>query len=265
MASKIVLLTFFIFYSIIRGTQLPQQILLAHEDKEAYPWISINRQTGELSGIDIEFIKLLEKNSGISIKMVPLPWARTLEYMKSGKIDGTFSASYMKERELFGKYPPYKNGVPDEKYAVHFSSYSLYILKGSKVSFKNGNFINLNGIVGTQLGFSITQLISKMNVKVDASTSDPYPILKKLVAGRIEACAIQTERADKILRDNPEFKDIVKLTILEPPFNKKPYFIMLSNDFVKQNPEAASYIWQEIKKINESNEFKNILKNFYNN
>lgn len=55
---------------------------------------------------------------------------------------------------------------------------------------------------------------------------------------------------DSLLKIAPEkFKRIVKVT---PPIKTKPYYLMLSHQFVKKHPQLAEKIWDTIEIIRES-------------
>ena len=57
-----------------------------------------------LEGPAVDLLKLLLSDYGIEIKTVPLPWARVLEYIKSGEIDAVAPIFYNADRARFITY-----------------------------------------------------------------------------------------------------------------------------------------------------------------
>lgn len=263
MKNSIIFIIIFIIFSINSYCLENKKLIFACEDKTGYPWIFFDNFSGKPSGFDIEFLSLLAKKLDIQIEIIPSPWKRTLEKMKEGKIDGTFSASFVADRAKYGIYPPYKDGIPSDIYSIHYSSYSIYKLKTSPVYFNKNKFINLNGLIGAQLGFSIVSDIKKMGYIVDDSTADPDSILKKLISKRVEVALIQSERADYLIKNNPSYLfNITKMDYSEFPFHKKPYYIMLSKKICTENPEFIDKIWKTLLEVKTSHEYFDLIKKY---
>jgi polar amino acid transport system substrate-binding protein len=241
-------------------------ITLGHEDQNAYPWVlkGINGYTG----LDLELIDLLQAKIGIKIKTVGYPWTRALVTMQRGDLDGVFAASYKPERERYGSYP-FKGGKLDGDRRIHTSGYSLYILTGSKLKFDGDKFKNLiSGIgvtdIGVQRSFSIIPSLEKFDVNLNDSSSDPGHILNMLFHNRIAAAAIQAARADQIIAATPLYqKRIIKSETKKKPFHQKPYFIMLSHQFVKRYPEFSEKFWDAVKEVRNSSEYRQRETKFY--
>ncbi len=263
-----IILTFILifFYSSPYAEDQPTQITLGHEDQNAYPWVL--EGIGGYSGLDLELIDLLQDKFGIKIKTVGYPWTRALVTMQRGDIDGVFAASYKPEREKYGCYP-FKGGKLDGDRRIHTSGYSLYILKGSNLKFDGDKFENLvSGIgvtdIGVQRSFSIIPSLEKFDVSLNDSSADPGHILNLLFHKRIAAAAIQADRADQIIAAKPLYqKEIVKYETDKKPFHQKPYFIMLSHQFVKRYPEFSETFWDAVEEVRNSSEYRQRETEFY--
>ena len=244
----------------------PSTITLGHEDENAYPWVLENN--GVYTGLDLELIALLRARIGIEIKTVGYPWTRALVTMQRGELDGVFAASYKPEREKYGRYP-LKGGRLDGDRRIHTSGYSLYILKGSKLRFDGERFENLvsaTGVtdIGVQRSFSIIPSLRRFDVSFNDSSADPAQILNLLSHNRIAAAAIQTDRADQIIAANPLYQTtIVKYPTNRKPFHLKPYFIMLSHQFVKRYPEFSERFWDAVEEVRNSSEYRQRKREFY--
>ena len=58
----------------------------------------------ELVGLDIDVFKAIINQAGYQANYVELPWQRHLRYIKSGKVDIAFGASYTKERASYAYF-----------------------------------------------------------------------------------------------------------------------------------------------------------------
>jgi polar amino acid transport system substrate-binding protein len=241
----------------------PQIITLGHEDKDAFPWVLPDGKGGYV-GIDLETLKLLEKEMKITIKTSALPWRRCLEEMKLGKVDGAFASSYKQEREEFGRYPLDSSGKVDASRMIHMSGYSLYYSKIFPVTFDGKKFAGIKGRVAAQFSFSIVKPLQELGVDVDDSSGDPVDILKKLTLGRVGAAVLQTARAEKIIGEKEEFrKAIAKSDYEKPPFESKPYFLMLSHQLLEKHPKFSERLWNSLKKVVHSKEYQEREAAFY--
>lgn len=256
------IMLFLLFSFIMVAENRPEKLMFAHEDKNAYPWVFYDEGTKTCVGLDIILFEILGKELDIEIEYEKFPWSRCLMEMKTGEVDGVFASSYKKYRLEYGLYPK-KDGSLDEDRRLHESGYSLYVLKDSKIDYIDGEMVNVDKAVGVQRGFSIKDDLEKLGLLVDDGTADPVAQMRKLIYGRVSAVALQSERAEKILL-NKDFKNkIKKLKIDEKCFKEKAYFLMLSKKFVKMYPEFSKQIWDTVKEIRESKEFRIKKSKFY--
>ena len=69
-----------------------------------YPITYINKKTNEASGVGIDILKLVIKNTGLNVKYVPNQWSILLNDFKDHKIDLLPTTYYTKDRAKFGDY-----------------------------------------------------------------------------------------------------------------------------------------------------------------
>lgn len=260
------LFIFFIILSLLSNSE-PLKIKLVHENRNAYPWVVPNEDCTSFSGIDIEFLKLIGEKTGTTIEFSSLPWQRALEEMKQGNIDGIFASSYKKERELYGAYPKTKDNEIDVKRILHTSGYSLYVHIDSKVNFDGKYFYNVDKKIAVQNGFSIVDDLKKFNVELYVvGSANPLSILQMTAYERVSGGALQSDRADNILENNPELMNrIKKISIDDYPFSSKPYFLMFSHQFKEKYPEITELFWKKCEELYNSKEYKKIVSDFYKN
>mgnify|MGYP000238058945 CR=1 FL=1 len=237
-----------------------QAVTLAYEVKSNPPYYLGKRTIDwKKPGITLEVLKRLEKKLNIKIAFERFPWARGLTMVKDSRVDGIFHASFSKERLDIGAYPMNK-GELDLSRQLMTQSYVLYKLKDSKLSWDGKNFEHLKGSIGAVIKYSVVADLKEMNVNVEEVTTQRSN-LRKLLLGRIEGVAGLEAMNDIIIKAYPdEFREVVKVF---PPIKSKPFFLMLSHDFVKENTKLAEAIWDGIRDIRESSEYDEIAKKYY--
>jgi len=204
-------------------------------------------------GVSVELVRLLEKELKLAIEIKRFPWARCLETeLKNGTADGAFIASYKKEREEFGKYPTNADGSVDTSKRVTTLSYSFFKLKNNAWTWDGKTLTGLSGSVGVPGGYSIADDLTKMGATVIANGSTELNF-RNLLAGRLALVATIDEDGDYILK-KPEF--VGKIEKITTPIVSKPYYVMLSKQFVSKNPDLAAKIWNAVATLREKHYLK---------
>ena len=224
------------------------------ENDDSYPWVLKNRP-----GLTILQLQLVEKKVQGKLAIEPLPWRRCLEEIKTGGVDAVFKISYSAARAAeLGVYPMQGDKLDAGKRLLT-DSYSLYRLKGTKVEW-DGKTLKVDGVVGAQSGFSVVDQLKSLGAKVDDGVRSADISLRKMLAGRIVALALQTEEGDMSIEGDPDFK--TKIERIKPVLVEKPYFLIFSKQFYAANTVYAKEIWEAIAAVRESDEYKGLAKNF---
>ncbi len=79
------------------GVRAANELVLANIDWPPYEFF----ENGTWRGIDVEVVKKVFSSIGFKVKIKYLPWARILEYLRRGVIDGTFTISRTPKRERY--------------------------------------------------------------------------------------------------------------------------------------------------------------------
>lgn len=250
MLRRFSLLILFLFPPLLKAVTLT----LVYEDKPQPPFYL--GETSEVlatkPGVAVEMVKMLADNiDGLEVNLKRMPWKRALYSLKSNRIDGIFNASYKPERLAMGWYPTTNgkhDGPIDKDRRIATISYSLYHLKSSPILWQGEWSALKQELVGAPLGYSIVGDLRQKGIQVEESNSTRNN-LNMLMTGRLKVAALQTVTADCILsspQEDARYSQIEKLT---PPLISKPYFLMLSKQFVASNPVLSQRIWDEIRKI----------------
>lgn len=205
-------------------------------------------------GLSLELLKQVGETLRINLSFKRVPWKRGLLMVQTGEADGIFHASFKQDRERIGVYPKTADGMPDPSRAIFTQSYALHVMAGSPVTWDGTAIGGLgDGAVGATDGYSIVSDLERMGVRVETAKIQELN-LSKLVQGRIAAYAELENMAAAAIRQQPDaFADVV---MLQPPLVSKPYYLLLSHQFVDRDPELARKVWDAIVTVNGSAAFK---------
>jgi len=249
-----------LFISMLLYSKPHMIVTLATDDKSDFP-VKIFKDKvidSKKPGVVIEMLQLVEKDLKIKFRFLPRPWTRCQAELKSNMVDGIFTASFKTSRMEIGRYPMKGNKVDPNK-RIMSNSYSFYKLKSNAVEWNGKKFANLNTSIGAVRGNSVIKTLEKKKLKLDKTTS-PTLNLNKLIAGRFDVIAAGEYNTDMLIRKSKKYRDIVKL---KPPFVTKPYYVMLSHKFVKNNPKLAEKIWDSIERIRKSEKMLQIYDTYF--
>jgi len=110
---------------------------------EQWPPFRINDETSPsgFRGIDIDIVKKMEEELGMTIEIQRHPWARALEMMRNGQADMITGAARTTEREIFMHYIP----------ASYFAVRPVFYTQRGK-----GQFIrSYQDLYGKSIGYSL--------------------------------------------------------------------------------------------------------------
>jgi len=236
----------------------PTQLKFCYEDENAFPWVFTHN--GQSEGLDIRLMRLVEVELNTAIQLISLPWKRCLKSMKIGQVDGAFASSFKQERLSMGVYPRNKQKKLDTARQIHMSSYSLYTTPESGLQWDGVRFNNLKGKLSAQLGFSIVDKLTVLGARV-REVKGPERALTDVLSKISVGAALQTDRADFVLSNSETLKDhLIKLPIA---LSEKPYYLMLSFNLTKNNPDFAIRIWNAVAKVRDSRAMKHSSEEFW--
>ncbi|MEX6501287.1 substrate-binding periplasmic protein [Pseudomonas zhanjiangensis] len=239
----------------VAGQAAVEALVFCHEDQDAYPWVMTDR-----TGLNLQLLGLVAETLALTFTYVPVPWKRCLSGLEQGLYDGAFASSFKIERLSAGHYPLASDGQPDVNRRLHMSRYALYRRRGEAVTWDGSAFRHLHGRIGSLSGFSIVGFLREQGVEVDETSRDPLAMLRMLDRGRIEAAALQSQRADFVLQANPPLAQ--RIEKVESLLEEKPYYLMLSKALVAHDPALAQSIWDEIAWQRESPTYQQRMRLF---
>ncbi|MBF0100940.1 MAG: transporter substrate-binding domain-containing protein [Desulfobacterales bacterium] len=237
------------------------EIKVVCEDKPDFPFLLGEGKEiqWEKPGLIVELCEMISKKLNFKFKYTREPWKRCLATLESGESDALFYASFKDERLKHGAFP-FKDGKVDPSRSVALISYVFYVLNDSPITWDGKALTNIKGNVGAPLGYSIVDDLKKMGLTVDESPSTLND-LRKMMKNRLDAVASLELTGEYYLKQYPEFQGKIKK--LSPPIVAKPYYIMISNQFIKKDAEFTEKIWNAAAELKESDEYKQIMKKYF--
>ncbi len=238
-----------------------KKVTFAFEDKESFPFYMGNgkKLLKNKPGGSVEIIQTVADKLDIKVNWKRFPWKRCLSVLGDNNIDGTFNASYKREREKAGVYPT-KNGIVDESRRLVTVHYSFYKIRDSKIKWDGRNLLNFNGKIGVVLGYSVEKELKKKGFTVDTALFTKSNI-EKLVLGRVNLIAGSKSQIDSFLqKDQLKFKNVVEI---KTPLKVKSSYLIFSHKFFKENPELSEEIWDTIREIRNSKKYKETFEKYY--
>lgn len=239
----------FVFLSLIQSNSLQaDEIVFCTENKQQPPLLIGDSDVfdEEYPGVSVELVRIAARQVGLTPIIIRAPWRRCLMTLQSNNVDGVFNGSFKAERQKMGRYPM-RDGVVDPTRRLTTISYSLYRQKGSKLDWDGTGITNLSGTIGVPMGYSIVNDLNKMGIQIEESHNTTF-IFKKLQSGRVAGAAVQTLTGDALMATG-QYPAIEKI---ERPLVTKPYYVLLSHQFVAENPEKAERLWQAIARLRET-------------
>ena len=219
------------------------------ENKDVRPWI-----LREGKGLNIEILDRVAQKLGLNFVYRKAPWQRCFDALKRGEIDGIVGVSYKAERTQYGSYPG--GQTPDVRKRLNYDKYVLVRRKGSPVLWDGKTITGLDGAIGTQFGYSVTELLFSQGVRVDQGSPGGAELLHKLSLGRVAAAAMLEGEAKALLASS-EFQG-ENLEIIPIPLVEKPYYLLLSNRLAQHRGDLASAIWNSIEIVRETAEYQRL-------
>ena len=201
----------------------------------------------ERPGALMKMLQVMAHNLNLDIHFNRLSWSERLQLVENNQLDGTTYASFSEDRLKIGAFPM-KDGVIDPSRRTMSIGYHFYKLKEAPFMWDGESFYNVNGCIGTHKGAIIADILKEKGFQVESFES-PSECLAQLLAKQVTAIVELGSWIDIEMSDNPEkYQDVEKIPT---PIEEKPYYLMLSHKFVKEHPQLAEQIWDEIGRLRE--------------
>ncbi len=241
-------------FSLLASPLLAASLTLCHEDVDAYPWIF-----GEKDGLDRYVMQTVAKRLGLAVKYRPLPWKRCQFEVKNGMSQGMFSAAFSAERSVYADYPLQPDGQPNRAMRMAQDRYLVYRHMGSNADWRDGEFRHVR-LAGIQAGYSIGPELRTMGLTLDERSSSTDDLFRKLDSGAIDVAIVLQGQAAHALQQFPQWTS--RLEALPEPYRENDMYLALNKTFCRQNKDLCPRLWQEIRAVRESPEYRQLQQKY---
>jgi polar amino acid transport system substrate-binding protein len=216
-------------------TNVSEKIKTCVIDSDLFPlWQAPRKEHSQFPGINIELFNQISKQLKFEIDWVRAPFARCLALLSAGEVDIVNAASFKTEREKFGLYPR-KRAEVDTSKRLKYDTYKAFVRQNSQIAWDGNKFENLQqGLLLIEIGASIGSLLKNLDLNVQEIASVDRSFLM-LSLGRAEVVVTNAYNRPNNL-DN--------IRIVSPEIISKPYYLMISTQFYRQNPDLSERMWQ---------------------
>lgn len=229
-------------------------LTLCHEDVDVFPWIF-----GEQEGLDRYVMQTAAKRLDVQVKYKPLPWKRCQFEVKHGTSQGMFSAAFSAERSIYADYPMKPDGTPNRALRMGQDRYLVYRRMGSDAAWGDGEFSKVR-LAGIQAGYSIGAELRTLGIGVDERSSTADDLFRKLDSGAIDVAVILQGQAVHALQQFPQWTS--RLEALPEPYRENDMYLALNKTFCRQNKDLCPRLWQEIRAVRESPEYRQLQQKY---
>lgn len=215
----------------------------------------------ERSGALIKMLQVMAHNLNLDIHFNRYSWSERLRLVANNELDGTTYASFSEERLKIGAFPM-KDGAVDPGRRTMSIGYHFYKLRESPFMWDGENFHHVDGPIGTHRGAIIADILRRKGLRV-VEFESPTDCLRGLLEKRVTATVELGSWVDIEMSADPEKYGAVEKILA--PIEEKPYYLMLSHKFVREHPELAEQIWDEIGRLREekSKIFENVFVDMF--
>lgn len=228
-----------------------RSLTLVYDTNESWPW-HVGRDTvpESLPGLSIEYLRETAKRLDIDLHLVRAPFRRALAMMQSGEADGVFEASFRPERLEFGLYPTGPDGKVDPSMRMFMQSYVFFVRWDEQSFAWDGKTISgLEGMIGVLRNTSSGADLAGRGYPI-FEVGENKRALEMVTSGRLSAALLLNNFGTAIFSREPDLAR--SLRILSPPWEEKPYYLMLSHQLVAQDPAFAKRLWSELAAVAHS-------------
>jgi polar amino acid transport system substrate-binding protein len=213
----------------------------AEDDWRPYSYVS----GGEPVGFAVDIVKAAWTAAGVSLELVPLPYARCMRMVDNGDLDGCFDT--LRDPRTEAHYRWHRQPLFKARIAI----YGRTALCGAgEVGLKD----LLGRRIGVTNGYDYGEAFDNDSRMVRDVAASDLASLRKLVAGRVDYALVFDRVADHIADLHPELApNFVQCGVLVEPL----LFLSFKRDGAALKPLIARFD-QGLEKIRKSGEYARI-------
>lgn len=212
-------------------------------------------------GFLVELFNRIEPLANVEFEYVFTNWDQVLRLIRTGRVDAGFNSSFKADRSVYGAYPMV-DGKPDPSRATIEYYYSFFTYGSSKITWDGKTLQGLNGPVGIEKGASILPTLNKLGIQTQEIKT--YESMVSLLAGgRISVvAAIDHHLGIAATTNDDRYNQLKKLT---PPLQQNIGYLMFSKRFCTKSPNVCEDVWNGIRTVKKTDEYKAVRAQYTDN
>lgn len=233
------------------ATQAATPLKFCFEDEPQAPWT-----VPDGTGLNIELLKRVEQQLGEKFEFVAKPWKRCLDELRTGVQDGAFGSAMSAERRQFSAFPSNPDGSGDSSAALYEDQARVYIRKDSKASWDGKNLLNVRQPVLVQRAYLVASILQKKGFQI-REIRTIHDALELLATGKADVAILQGAEAGNLVRFDSIYRS--KIMSVAPQFITLPMYLAINQKTYEQDPRRIQAIWNAIRQIRTSPEYKQLM------
>lgn len=224
---------------------------LCFEDVPQPPWTMPDG-----TGLNFELLKRVEKQLGERFDYEAKPWKRCIEEMRAGVVDGVIDAADSPERRAFSSPPTLADGKANPAAALCEDKFNVYMRLGSSASWDGKRLRSPNDMVVVPAGYVVGDMLRAQGLQVKEVVKSAFDALRMLANGSHSVAVLQGALASELVKTNPLFRE--RIVEAATPYEVLPLYLMVSNKTLDREPARIKAIWQSIKVVRASDEYRKL-------
>lgn len=225
---------------------------ICYELQDSMPfWTAATDQSVSRPGLLIELIHSAAQQAGLRLEFQRQPWKRCILQLQQGQTDGIFAAIWQPERDTWGQFPGrdiQRNTPVQRDYRLWQVDYPIIARKGGTLNWDGEHFSGTRNGLSAPLGYVANQQLEALGVLAKPTYSAEKAI-KLIALGRLDGYVLERQIARNYIRTAGLQTQLV---FLPKPLLTADWYLPISNQFYRQNPELAQRFWQALAEQREA-------------
>lgn len=252
-ASSIIICLFLTFPVLSQEQGQNRPIILA--TVEGLVPFSFKNSHGVLTGVDIDHVSSLLQEGGIAFEIKTYPWARVMQLVTAGEVDGAFSVYRSPEREkhlLFLGPVHYDNLGIAVRTENQFSFHSVKDLYGKRIG---------KGL-GVYISDDFHSAVTRGDIVVEEINDTLMGNIRKVFFGRIDAAIGATQTMEFYSR----FLGVDDSVVILPQYieGSRPGYLTISNkSWVAKDIPLLNRLTEQIHRFMDPEKYSTTVEGYF--
>jgi polar amino acid transport system substrate-binding protein len=224
---------------------------VCYENQEYMPFTRMVASDDDLVighyGVLPDLVLLASQNLDLKPKFIAMPWKRCIRMMQLGKVDTIYAAIWQASREIWGVFPM-REGEIYEPARLWRVKYSIFTSRTSALQWDGSRFDKVKSGVAAPPGYVPYERLNKLGV-LPVQNLLPHEAFPLLVKNRLDGYVIEQSIGHNIAH-KLGLSD--KLRTLETDFMVVDWYMPVSHQWFRQNPELTVRFWHALGRVRES-------------